>query len=65
MIAQVKIEMIKLGYSPNDFLVSIEDSQEILLACGWLISTENVSEIFISKLNQQVNNEYFKEYQVI
>lgn len=65
MIAQVKIEMIKLGYSSNDFLDSMEDSQEILLACGWLISTENVCEIFISKLNQQVNNEYFKEYHVI
>ena len=61
VIAQVKIELVKLGYSCSDFLTNVDNSQEILLACGWLISTQNVFEIFISQLNLQVNNEYLKE----
>ena len=53
--------MVKLGYNCNDFMNQIESSQEILLAAGWLISTQNVLEIFISQLNRPIDDEYFKE----
>ena len=53
--------MVKLGYNCNDFMNQIESSQEILLAVGWLISTQDVLEIFISQLNRPIDDEYFKE----
>jgi hypothetical protein len=65
LIHTVKKEMLKLGYSCKDFM-NLKDSfseghsQEVLLAAGWLISTQEIIDIFISQLhNSQIDNEYF------
>ncbi len=35
-------------------------SQEVLLAAGWLISTQEIIDVLISQLhNSQIDNEYF------
>ena len=56
--------MLKLGYTSRDFMnlsdsFSDGGSQEVLLASGWLISTLEIMDIFISKFHSNINNEYF------
>jgi hypothetical protein len=68
-IKSIKKDMLKLGYSNNEFLNLKEDyydvnncsSREILIAIGWLISTYDVIELFSQNVLNIYNDEYFKE----
>ncbi len=64
--------MLKLGYSCKDF-INLSDSfleghsQEVLLAAGWLISTQEIiDKLFFWLFNSYMDNEYiiYKNYQV-
>ena len=63
-IKLIKTNMIKLGYSNNDFFKLQEEnssSREILIAIGWLISTYDLIELISQNILNLYNDEYFKE----
>jgi hypothetical protein len=60
--------MIKLGYKNNDFNQLSESinqdncsSQEVLLAAAWIISTQDLMNLFLSNKNSFFEQEYFKD----
>lgn len=62
--------MVKLGYNNSDFNYACEllndsdeegSSREILLACAWLISTQDLISLFIQNVNHLFEEEYFKD----
>ncbi|CAF0768127.1 unnamed protein product [Brachionus calyciflorus] len=64
----LKEELLKLGYSCDDFfkLKSSFDendtsSREILISIGWLISSYEIIKLFIANSNSLLDEEYFKE----
>jgi hypothetical protein len=65
VIQTIKKNMLVLGYPKEDFFelpekFDTENSQEILIAIGWLIYTHNIIEMFILKSNLFHEEEYFK-----
>ncbi len=60
--------MIQLGYKNNDFNQLSESfnqdncsSQEVLLAAAWIISTQDLMNLFLSNKNSFFEQEYFKD----
>lgn len=68
--------MLKLGYQCQDFLNSTSSlnpsdqessSRDLLLASGWLISTQELTDVMISEMQSLVDDEYYKlkHYEVL
>ena len=67
-VRRIKMNMIKLGYNNNDFNCLPEafnddhcSSQEVLLACAWIISTQDLITLFLSSMSYLFEEEYFKD----
>ena len=61
--------MLKLGYQCQDFLNSTNSlnpseeesrSRDLLLASGWIFSTQQVIDVMISEMQSLVDDEYYK-----
>ena len=52
-----------LGFSGNEFTNKDQsiNSRALLIAAGWFISTQDIMDLFVAKLNTQIDDEYFKE----
>ncbi len=68
LVHELELELLKLDCNLTDFINKedtssdiIINSQSVLLACGWFISTQDLMGMFISKLNFSFDDEYFKE----
>ena len=64
---EIKRDIAKLGYSSKvffDLLYSFEDddSREILIAVGWLISNQELIDVFILRTSHSFDYKYLKRY---
>ena len=62
---EIKRDIAKLGYSSKEFFdlpYSFEDgdSREILIAVGWLVSSQELIDVFILRTSHSFDEEYFK-----
>ena len=60
---QIREELTLLGFSCNEFINKDQsiNSQALLIAAGWFISSQDIMDLFVAKLNSQIDDEYFKE----